>query len=164
GDDVMEKYLGVKVIEAKLMNEYDYRRATSQGVPKCSLVERVKEMKGNEGYLVEYNDGYKSFSPKEVFEKSYIKIGDNKINNETFDNFIAEEIVGTQEIFGKPTTFMHVKLVNGMVISDMTTCVDPKNYSEEIGVEILRKRIADKIWFGLGFCLQTGVYGVKKAL
>ncbi|MGL4569043.1 MAG: Gp49 family protein [Fusobacteriaceae bacterium] len=156
----MEKYLGVKVIEATPMTRGDYNIFRGWKLP-------ADENGADEGYKVIYNnDGipYISWSPKEVFTKAYIKIGDNKINNETFNNFIAEEIVGTQEIFGKPTTFMHVKLVNGMVISDMTTCVDPKNYSEEIGVEILRKRIADKIWFGLGFCLQSGVYGVEKAL
>lgn len=117
---------------------------------------------GFEGYAVEHIDGgYVCWETKEQFEKYYTEIGDNKINNETFNNFIAEEIVETQEIFGKPTTVIHVKLVNGMIISDMTTCVDPKNYSEEIGAEILRKRIADKIWFGLGFCLQSGAYGIN---
>lgn len=154
----MEKYLGVKVIEATPMTRGDYNIFRGWKLP-------TDENGTDDGYKVIYNnDGipHISWSPKEVFEKSYMKIGDNKIDNETFDNFIAEEIVGTQEIFGKPTTFMHVKLVNGMVISDMTTCVDPKNYSEEIGAEILRKRMSDKIWFGLGFCLQSGLNGVNK--
>lgn len=153
----MKKYLGVKLIEAEPMTRLNYNILRGWTLP-------ADENGADEGYKVVYNNDGKphvSWSPKEVFEKVYFEIGDNKINNETFNNFIAEEVVKTEEVFGKPTTVMHVRLVNGMVISDSTTCVDPKNYSEEIGAEILRKRIADKIWFGLGFALQCGLKGVK---
>jgi hypothetical protein len=60
----MEKYLGVKLIEAESAKGYNnklYTSASPAGV------------KTEEGYKVKYEDGYESWSPKEVFEKAYRK-------------------------------------------------------------------------------------------
>lgn len=46
---------------------------------------------------------------------------------------------------------------NGFVIRESTTCVDPANYSEEIGKQICLGRIENKIWEYLGFLLQEQV-------
>ena len=58
----MEKYLGVKIVEA----EPCFGR-NNKCVPENS------EFDGTEinGYKVVYEDGYVSWSPKEVFEKAY---------------------------------------------------------------------------------------------
>lgn len=64
----MEKYLGVKLIEAEPQERYkdvDYEN--------CLLKNK------QEGYKVIYPDGYESWSPKDVFEKAY-----RKIDNLTF--------------------------------------------------------------------------------
>lgn len=63
----MEKYLGVKLLGAKPMTrgefaEYKYHKEINEGFPE------------DEGYLVEYEGGYQSWSPKDVFEKAYRKI------------------------------------------------------------------------------------------
>ena len=57
----MEKYLGVKIIKAELQTNPN------------SMYEN------EEGYKVVYEDGYISWSPKDVFEKAY-----RKIDNLTF--------------------------------------------------------------------------------
>ena len=57
----MEKYLGVKIIKAELQTKPN------------SMYEN------EEGYKVVYEDGYISWSPKDVFEKAY-----RKIDNLTF--------------------------------------------------------------------------------
>lgn len=70
------QYIGVKVVNAKPMNRQEYNDFRGWQVPES-------ENPQDEGYLVEYQDsapqpeldgkanGYVSWSPKEVFEKSY---------------------------------------------------------------------------------------------
>lgn len=65
----MKKYLGVKVIQAEeCWGLYN----------KC--VDVNSEHCGQEvlGYKVIYEDGYISWSPKDVFEKAYKEVGDYK--------------------------------------------------------------------------------------
>jgi hypothetical protein len=59
------------------------------------------------------------------------------------------------------TTIVHAKTVTGYEMVDSASCVDPKNYSEEIGQKICRKRTADKVWGLLGFVLQWARNGIK---
>lgn len=59
----MEKYIGVKMIEARHMDLWGAEEY---------LQRKVKTSSQNmEGYLVKYEDGYISWSPKDVFEKAY---------------------------------------------------------------------------------------------
>lgn len=51
---ILDKYIGVKIVEAG----------------PCPARDRKE---GNDGYKVIYEDGYESWSPKEVFEKAYHK-------------------------------------------------------------------------------------------
>lgn len=59
----MEKYIGVKRVLAVPMS---YNEAIEKGY-------RVNDKTATEGYEVEYEDGYKSWSPKDVFDKAYIQ-------------------------------------------------------------------------------------------
>jgi len=112
-----------------------------------------------EGYKVVYPDGYVSWSPKEVFEKAYMQIGDNNtVTQEMVDNFITAFDVDT---IGQKTTIVGARLVNGFEIYEFSSCVDPANYDEALGAEICKKRIKDKVWYLLGFLLQTAKEGIK---
>lgn len=72
----MKKYLGVKIIEAISMSEYDFVSETKGG----EALEKLKADRENRiGYKVVYEDGYVSWSPKTVFEKAY-----RRIDNLTF--------------------------------------------------------------------------------
>jgi len=79
----------------------------------------------------------------------------NTVTQEIVDNSIIETDVRTIELVGKKHTLVAVKLQNGFTVVETTTCVDPDNYSEEIGAEICLKRIKDKIWMLEGYYLQT---------
>ena len=70
----MEKYLGVKLIEA----EPEINSPIGEGI-------EVKK----EGYKVVYEDGYTSWSPKDVFEKAYkkIKVTEDLINIGEYDEY-----------------------------------------------------------------------------
>ena len=71
---------------------------------------------------------------------------------------MKDVLVRTVEEFGKPCTYITVRMKNGFTLRESTTCVDPANYSEEIGKEICLKHIEDKIWFLLGYALQDKAF------
>ncbi|OPX89586.1 MAG: hypothetical protein A4E53_01469 [Pelotomaculum sp. PtaB.Bin104] len=146
----MDKYIGVKVIEAE---------------PAPSEKEVNGHHIGEMGYRVKYPDGYVSWSPKEAFEKAYMKIipnpnlkSDVSISQQMVNDFIKEVHTST---VGDKTTLVRVVLVNGFELVEASACVDKENYSEEIGAEICLGKIKDRIWAFLGFLLQTGVGGVR---
>lgn len=62
----MKKYLGVKIVDAEPMCEFDFLKFSDKGkaIVSSEYINRL-------GYKVTYEDGYVSWSPKEVFEKAY---------------------------------------------------------------------------------------------
>lgn len=63
----MKRYLGKKEVLASSMSMGDaYDKGLLQSGLESSRVERNKQ-----GYLVEYSNGYQSWSPKDVFDNSY---------------------------------------------------------------------------------------------
>ncbi|CQR74160.1 hypothetical protein SOV_22860 [Sporomusa ovata DSM 2662] len=59
----MDKYIGVKIIQAEPMTRGDYNKFKGWTIPQ-------DEDPNDEGYLVKYKDGYISWSPKGIFEDS----------------------------------------------------------------------------------------------
>jgi hypothetical protein len=70
----MEKYLGVKIISAEPQSQDQ-----SAGAKNFGDLSKLSGGIDREGYKVVYEDGYVSWSPKEVFEKAY-----RRIDNLTF--------------------------------------------------------------------------------
>jgi len=127
------------------------------GFKKALAWEQEKD--GQEGYSVKYPDGYVSWSPKEVFEKAYLPVGnENKIMIENVKDFIKETY--TTKI-GEKTTLVRAILVNGYEIIEYSSCVDPNNYDEELGKKYAMQKIESKVWMLLGFLLQTANNGIK---
>ena len=86
----------------------------------------------------------------------------NTVTQEEVNKNMQDVLVRTVEEFGKPTTYVTVRMENGFTLRESTTCVDPSNYSEDIGKEICLKRIEDKIWFLLGYNLQSKLASKQK--
>ena len=154
----MDSYIGTKLISAEAMNLGDYNKYRGWQIP-------ANENPEKEGYLVRYSDDYYSWSPKEVFEKAYLMVDDNpdlpsgvSIGPKMVDSFIKETHVST---LGDRTTLVRCVLVNGFEIIESSACVDPLNYNEYMGAEICMEKIKDKIWYLLGFLLQTAWQGLK---
>lgn len=82
----------------------------------------------------------------------------NTVTIEQVRENMQDAIVRTLQDFGKPCTYVTVRMKNGFTLRESTTCVDPANYDEEIGKEICLKKIEDKIWFLLGYQLQEDLY------
>ena len=132
------------------------------------LIEAIPAQKnGEDGYKVVYPDGYNSWSPADVFERAYLPLSINtrlntdkpSIDQEMVDDFIAHTEVQT---LGDKTTVVRAVLRNGFELVESSSCVSKENYSEELGAQICMKKIKDKVWFLLGFLLQTAVHGVKE--
>lgn len=64
----MEKYLGVKLIEAQPVTAKMASMLLERPIDTTNA-----DAKGS-GYLVKYPDGYRSWSPKSAFEEAYRKI------------------------------------------------------------------------------------------
>lgn len=62
----MKTYIGTKFIKATPMTRTEF----------CKHHFEIKSAKdySDDGYLVEYADGYKSWSPKSVFENAYREV------------------------------------------------------------------------------------------
>lgn len=126
----------------------------------------VHENDRREGYRIRYADGYESWSPKDVFEKAYLPI----INNDTLKSDMpsvsqqmVDEFIAKIEVFtmGDKTTVVRAVLRNGFEMVESSACVSVENYDEKMGAQICLEKIKDKVWFLLGFLLQTAVHGVK---
>lgn len=155
----MKSYIGCKLIKAVPITLRDYNKYRGWDMPKDEDPE-------TQGYLVHYSDDYCSWSPKDVFEKSYLEVEDNEqlpsgvsIGPKMVKGFIKEMII---DKIGDKTTMVRVVLLNEFEIIETSSCVDANNYDEMIGVQVCMKKIEDKIWSYLGFMLQTAWKGVER--
>lgn len=159
----MKKYIGTKLVKAAPAYKCI---STGKTFAIDVMTEDVAREKGLElGYLVQYLDGYWSWSPKDTFEKAYLQVDDNNnlpsgvsIGHKMVHDFISK--VETVTI-GESTTVVCCSLRNGFVIVESSSCVDPRNYSEKVGREICMNKIEDKVWELLGFLMQTAWHGVQ---
>lgn len=148
-------YIGVKMIKARKawrVNGNDIIYDLNHKINDNDFVD--------EGYEVEYSDGYKSFSPKDVFEKAYYMIlSPNKIQEGDVLNFIKE---GYSLRLGEKTTVVCDTTLTGFDTVGIAACVNPSNYNHDMGCSVARRDIKDKIWGHLGFVLQWAINGLKR--
>ena len=158
----MQKYVGVKLVEAAPMTRGDYNIMRGWTIP-------ADEDPNDEGYQVVYSSGYVSWCHKDEFEKQNKQLfkQDNRISQEDVDSWIKQlkveeiEAPGT----GAKITVVTATLANGFSITESATWVDPENYDIDLGVLSCMERIESKVWFLLGFLLASGANGftVKEA-
>ena len=80
------------------------------------------------------------------------------VTREDVQRNMKDVLVRTEYEFGKPVTYVTVRMENGFTLRESTTCLDPANYNEEYGKKICLEKIEDKIWFLLGYALQEKMY------
>lgn len=148
-------YLGVKLIKARKA----WRINGSAIVYDMNRMVQHDDVV-DEGYEVEYPDGYKSFSPKDVFEKAYYQILDpTKISEGDVLGFMKQ---GYSLRLSEKTTLVLDTTITGFDTIGTSACVNPNNYDHAIGEGIARRDIKDKIWGHLGFVLQWAINGLKR--
>jgi len=92
---MMKYYIAVKAVNAVSMSLGEYNQFRGWTIPK-------DEDPDTQGYLVEYSDGYKSWSPAKAFESSHLEIDDpTKITEADIDRFIgnSEETVSLSKLY-----------------------------------------------------------------
>jgi hypothetical protein len=80
---------------------------------------------------------------------------ENTVTQETVNRQVAREDFITHD---RKTTIGIFTLINGFVIVESSSCVDPKNYNEAVGKQICRDRANAKIWELEGYKLQSKLY------
>ena len=70
----MDCYIGCKIVKAEPMDYHDFLMK----IKKVEKEDMIYQNHNQEGYKVEYEDNYISWSPKEVFERCYRKIEDSE--------------------------------------------------------------------------------------
>lgn len=128
----MKKYLGTKLVTAKPMTRVEAEVILGKSI------KLAKQEYSGEGYLVRYEDGYQSWSPKEVFDKAY----------KPADNFLDRLIIERDEVQQRLSS-----LTSALMQEDFQEKVGSKQYywmleqrnAMEIYVEVLNKRITHAI-------------------
>jgi len=151
----MSKFMGVSVVEAELCTWKEFVLKQNPS--------RTDELDEQLGYLVTHTDDegeYDSWQDKESFEAKYpMQIGDaNSITKELVESVVEKwEHTIVNDINGHPkTVIVMCRLKNGFTIVESSSCVDPKNFDVNIGIECCMDRIENKLWELLGFVLQCG--------
>lgn len=148
------KAIGIKMVELQPM---------FSGEARIKGYKVLESLGDNElGYEVTYLDGYKSWTPKDIADAAYYKLSkDNdgtKVLKEDVENFITDVEVMT---VGEKTTVVNAHTRSGFDTVRHSSCVDPKNYSEELGKQYAMEEVVDDLWAHLGFVLQWAKYGIN---
>lgn len=135
----MKTYIGVKRIQAE-----------------------PQERNGKPGYRVIYEpDGYESWSPKDVFEAAYLPIEEHsKLTDDDINNFIDASKIHVEKR-GEKSTLVEIEFPNGWKDYEVSSCVNPENYNEELGKMYALQNIGHRLWKNLGFVLQWADHGLK---
>ena len=150
----MSKFIGVKMVEAEPMVAHE---AMDRGY-------RVNTNDIDEkGYEVTYPDGYKSWCPADVFEASYFGLNPKNDGSKIFREDV-EEFIGNVDVMtvGDKTTVVNAHTITGFNMVKHSSCVDPKNYSQELGKEYALEEVTNDLWAHLGFVLQWAKCGLKR--
>lgn len=150
------KAIGIKMVDLVPMTA---REANDKG-------HRIGEHSfETEGYEVTYPDGYKSWCPKEVADAAYFRLSPEndgtKVLKEDVENFVTNVEVMT---VGEKTTVVNAHTLTGFDMIRHSSCVDPKNYNEELGKQYALEVVTDDLWGHLGFVLQWAKFGLKQKL
>lgn len=81
----------------------------------------------------------------------------NTVTQSVIDELLESCDIAVTTAFDK-CTIVACKLPNGFVIVESSSCVDPANYDEDMGVDICMKNIEKKLWELEGYLLQNKLY------
>lgn len=85
----------------------------------------------------------------------------NTVTEKQIEDLLEEAYFETMTVYGK-TTIVSCQLENGFVITESSSCVDPKKYDENKGFMICYERIKNKLWELEGYVLQKKIYEEEK--
>ena len=118
----------------------------------------------SDGFFLTYPDGHVDWIPKDAFESSHlpveqtahIEVDAPSVTENMVNSFIKEYSIHT---LGDRTTVVIATLVNGFELVESSSCVSAENYDVDLGADICKSKIKDKVWLLLGFLLKSAVSG-----
>lgn len=112
----------------------------------------VEDINENLNYVsYKFDDNHYGVMDINTFKKCFEKYEEPKhevvlaVDSEYVDWLIENSEINVITAHGK-CTVVTCQLPSGFVIVESSSCVDPKNYDKNLGVEICMKRIKDKIY------------------
>lgn len=148
------KAIGIKMVDLQPMFSGQAR------IRNYKVPENIGD--DEQGYEVTYLNGYKSWALKDVIDSAYYLLSEDndgtKILKEDVEKFITDVEVMT---IGEKTTVVNTHTRTGFDIIRHSSCVDPKNYSEELGKQYAMEEVVNNLWGHLGFVLQWAKYGLN---
>ena len=82
---------------------------------------------------------------------------DIRVTNEQIEDIMSKAKYKVRTEFGK-CTVVTCQLPNGFIITESSACVDPDNYSQNLGEQICKRAIREKVWELEGYLLQERQY------
>lgn len=153
GEIQVKKYIGIKLVEAEEMDKLSAYTEIGWDLPR-------NEDPNEPGYLVKYPDGYQSYCPKDQFEKYNFGLTDGEgITEEDINNMMLN--MKSAKV-GDCSTYVEVEARSGFTYHEVSSCVSPEKYDDQVGQNIGLNKIADKIWTHLGFVLKWAKYGLSE--
>lgn len=136
-EDQKKTYIGVKRIEAY-----------------------PAERDGQPGYAVIYPDGYKSWSPKAVFEAAYFPIKDGRFIQEVdIQAFINASKVDIQVNPGQ--VMAKIIYPTGFADAEATASSDVERFDERIAASDCMHEIRKRLWTCMLFVMDWATDGLK---
>jgi hypothetical protein len=77
---------------------------------------------------------------------------------EDYLNMLIDESDAAVTKIGEKTTVVQLVLPSGFAITEHSSCVDPANYDETLGVKYAMDRIKTKLWELEGYRLQCALH------
>jgi hypothetical protein len=155
GDRLMPYYIGVKRLQAKPMTLHEHYGTHGYPFPDA------EKLPDQPGYLVIYEDDYRSWSPKHIFESAYFRLEDEtglSIMQADVDGFFAGRTVIHET---DRMVVCKFELANGYQMVEHSACVDASNFNRVLGMQLCEQRAEGSVWKYLGFLLRTAIAGVK---
>jgi hypothetical protein len=151
-------YIEAKFVQAAPMKKGEFYSKTAHPF------ETRRGDPNSDGFILTYPDGHMEWIPKAAFESShlpveqtaYIEVGAPSVTEDMVNSFIKEYHVHT---LGDRTTVVIATLVNGFELVESSSCVSAENYNVDLGTDICKSKIKDKVWLLLGFLLKSAVSG-----
>lgn len=152
----MDIFIGFKMLKAVPMTAKEAGNILQRPIDNSNA-----DPEGN-GYLVQYEDGYTSWSPKQQFDAAHLRV----IPGEHGLPFSAEMVEKFIESYapiqvGDNTIMVAAKLINGYEVIETFNFAD-KAYNAEVGFKICQGKIMDRVFLMLDFLIRTAVNGIKR--
>ena len=124
----MKQYIGTKTVKAMPMTMTEAQKVLGRELKPATLEE--------DGYLVEYKDGYKSWSPKNVFEEAYREV--DSINFGKVINLLKSGLAVRRKCWSGNKFLYYVPMASYQAMTDIAKSIADKDgkvlYKEYIAI------------------------------